>query len=197
MDHRSTEELTDGLAEVRLAPADVGTLELIVRRPAVEEREVVETAELSHDDGLVGDNWKAKGSRHTDDGSAEPARQLTIMNARAIALFAGDRSRWPEAGDQLYVDFDISATNLPPGTRLQIGDAVVEVSVEPHTGCAKFLQRFGRDASRIVNAPEGRELNLRGINARVVEPGTIRQGDAVRRLRTRSASASRAASSTG
>ena len=187
MDHRSTAELIEGLPEVRSAPAEIGTLELIVRRPDVEQREVVDAGELSPEVGLVGDNWKAKGSRHTDDGSAEPARQLTIMNARAIALFAGDRSRWPEAGDQLYVDFDISAANLPPGTRVQIGDAVVEVSVEPHTGCAKFLQRFGRDVSRLVNTTEGRELNLRGINARIIEPGAIRRGDAVRRLPTRSA----------
>jgi MOSC domain-containing protein YiiM len=195
MDHRSAEELAVGLEEIRRAPADDGVLELIVRRPDTEEREVLVAAELSLAEGLVGDNWRARGSRHTDDGSAEPARQLTIMNARAIALFAGDRARWPEAGDQLYVDFDISEANLPPGTQVRIGDAVVEVSVEPHTGCAKFRQRFGPAASKLVNEPAGRELNLRGINARVVEPGTIRAGDAVRRLRPRSSSPSTAAES--
>lgn len=182
MHHRTAEELEAGLDDIRSAPADEGVLELIVRRPETEQREVVEAAQLSRDDGLVGDNWLRRGSRHTDDGSAELNRQLTIMSARAIALFAGDRSRWPEAGDQLYVDIDLSADNLPPGTRLRIGDAVVEVSVEPHTGCAKFLQRFGRDASRLVNTPPGRALNLRGINARVVEEGAIKQGDAVRRV---------------
>jgi MOSC domain-containing protein YiiM len=182
MGHRSTEELEAGLDHVRAAPADAGVLELIVRRPEPEERDVLEAAELSVDEGLVGDNWKARGSRHTEDGSAEPGRQLTIMNARAIALFAGDRARWPEAGDQLYVDLDISPSNLPAGTRLRIGDAVVEVSVEPHTGCAKFNARFGRDVSRMVNTPGGRALNLRGINARVVEPGTIKTGDDVVKL---------------
>jgi MOSC domain-containing protein YiiM len=195
MDHRSAEELEAGLDEIRRAPSDDGVLELIVRRPVAEAREVLQEAQLSLDEGVVGDNWRARGSRHTEDGSAEPGRQLTIMNARAIALFAGDRARWPEAGDQLYVDLDISAASLPAGTRLGIGDAVVEVSVEPHTGCAKFRQRFGPDASRLVNAPAGRELNLRGINARVVEPGTIRTGDAVRRLRPRSSSPSTAAES--
>jgi len=182
MGHRSTEELEAGLDHVRGAPADAGVLELIVRRPAPEQREVLEAAELSLEDGLVGDNWRARGSRHTEDGSAELGRQLTIMNARAIALFAEERSRWPEAGDQLYVDLDISGSNLPAGTRVRIGDAVVEVSVEPHTGCAKFNERFGRDVSRMVNTPAGRALNLRGINARVVEPGTIKAGDAVKKL---------------
>jgi MOSC domain-containing protein YiiM len=195
MEHRTVEELEAGLEEIRRAPADDGVLELIVRRPASEEREVLEVGELSKTEGLVGDNWRARGSRHTDDGSAEVARQLTIMNARATALFAGERARWPEAGDQLYVDFDISEANLPPGTRVQIGSAVVEVSVEPHTGCAKFRQRFGPAASKLVNQPAGRALNLRGINVRIVEPGSIRAGDAVRRLQPRSSSPSTTAES--
>jgi MOSC domain-containing protein YiiM len=182
MEHRSAADLEAGLDEVRRAPADHGVLELIVRRPQSEEREVLDTAELSSEVGLVGDNWKLRGSRHTDDGSAEPGRQLTIMNARAIALFAGDRARWPEAGDQLYVDLDISSANLPPGTQLRVGDAVVEVSAEPHTGCAKFRARFGPAASKLVNTDEGRALNLRGINARVVEGGAIAKGDAVTRI---------------
>jgi MOSC domain-containing protein YiiM len=183
MEHRSAEELEAGLADIRRAPADAGVLELIVRRPEIGEREVLDAAELSRHDGLVGDNWRTKGSRHTDDGAAEPNRQLTIMSARAIDLFAGgDRSRWPEAGDQLYVDIDLSAANLPPGTRLGIGAAVVEVSVEPHTGCAKFRARFGPAASKLVNTEPGRELNLRGINARVIEEGAIKQGDKVHRL---------------
>jgi MOSC domain-containing protein YiiM len=177
VEHRTPAERDAGLELIRSAPADNGTLELIVSRPAVDQRVVLDVGALSLDEGLVGDTWRQQGSRHTPDGSAEVARQLTVMNARAIALLAGDRSRWPEAGDQLYVDLDLSVDNLPPGTRLQLGEAVVEISEAPHTGCAKFSARFGVDALRFVNSPEGRRLNLRGINARVVEPGTIRVGD--------------------
>ena len=184
MRHLTTAELNAGLDLVRLAPADNGVVELIVRRPDHEEREVIDAGHLTLEDGLVGDNWLPRGSRHTPDGSAELARQLTIMNARAIALFAQERDRWPLAGDQLYVDFDISEDNLPAGSRLRLGDAVVEVSVEPHTGCAKFLDRFGQDAARFVHTPEGRRLRLRGLNARIVEPGTVRTGDQVGKVHT-------------
>ena len=184
MHQRTTEELQAGLDAVRAAPADTGTVELIVVRPEVGVRDEPATATLTVDDGLVGDSWRARGSRHTPDGSAEVARQLTIMNARATALVAGDRSRWSLAGDQLYVELDISEDNLPPGTHLRLGpDAVVEVSAEPHTGCAKFMERYGKDAARFVNSPEGRRLRLRGLNARVVAPGIVSVGDGVTVLR--------------
>ena len=180
---RTTDELTAALDHLRSAPSDQGRLELIVRRPGVEQREVVDQAELDVEDGLVGDSWKARGSRHTADGSAEHGRQLTLMSARAVDLFAGgDRGRWPEAGDQLYVDLDLSEANVPAGTRLAIGAAIVEVSALPHTGCAKFNQRYGRDVSRFVNSAEGVDLHLRGINAFVVTGGPIAVGDAVTRL---------------
>jgi MOSC domain-containing protein YiiM len=176
MSRRSTEELTAGLDEVARSPVGTGTLELIVRRPAVAQREVVETAQLDLELGLVGDNW----STRSPDGSADPDRQLTLMNARAVALVAADPDRWPLAGDQLYVDLHLGGSELPPGTRLAIGDtAVIEVTAAPHTGCAKFSARFGIDAARLVNSPAGRALNLRGINARVVRAGTIRRGDKV------------------
>jgi MOSC domain-containing protein YiiM len=178
---RTAEELEAGLAEVRRSPTDGGTLDLIVRRPEVGEREVVEHGELDLHQGLVGDNWGPRGSRHTEDGSAERDRQLTVMNARAAALFAGDPERRSLAGDQLFVDLDLSLENLPAGTRLSIGSAVIEVSPLPHTGCAKFRQRFGPPASKLVASPVGRELNLRGINARVVVPGRIAVGDRVRK----------------
>src|SRR3954454_20434403 len=176
--HRTTGELEAALPRLRESPSDRGTVELIVRRPAVGQRELVAAAELSVEEGMVGDSWLERGSRHTPDGSAEPERQLTIMNARAIALFAGDdRARWAEAGDQLYLDMDLSDENLPPGTQLQLGTAVIEVTAAPHTGCAKFVQRFGIDAARFVNSPEGAALHVRGINARVVTGGTVRAGD--------------------
>lgn len=182
VEHRTTDELLAGLGEVEGSPRDVGTLELVVRRPTPGEREVPDVAELDVQHGLVGDSWRSRGSRHTEDGSAEPDRQLTIANARALALFASDRSRWPLAGDQLYVDLDLSDENLPTGARLGIGEAVVEITAAPHTGCAKFADRFGMDVARFVNSPDGRRLRLRGINARVLTGGTIRRGDAVRTL---------------
>jgi len=172
-------DLDAALDVLRSSPADGGVVELIVRRPAPAIREVIDIGRLTVDEGLVGDSWKARGSRHTPDGSAEPGRQLTVMNSRAIALFAGDKSNWAIAGDQLYIDLDLSDDNLPAGTRLLLGDAVIEVSVEPHTGCAKFKDRFGLDVSRFINSPEGQRLHLRGINCQVITSGTVRTGDRV------------------
>jgi MOSC domain len=183
MTHRSDAELAAGLDGIRRSPATDGTVELIVRRPGEDEREVLVEGQLTPVDGLVGDHWRARGSRSMPDGSADPERQLTLMNARVVDLLAnGDRSAWAQAGDQLYLDLDLSTANLPAGTRLAIGGAVVEVSAPPHTGCAKFGARFGSAALRFVNTPEGRALRLRGLNARVIEAGTVRQGDLVRRL---------------
>jgi hypothetical protein len=182
MEHATADELAAGLDEIRLSPGDEGTIELIVRRPAENEREVLEDAELDLEEGLVGDMWRVRGSSRTGDGSAHPGMQLTLMNARAIAVIARDRDRWQLAGDQLYVDLDLSPDNLPTGTRLALGSAVIEVTDQLHTGCAKFTARFGSAAIRFVNSPDGRALRLRGMYARVVEPGTIRPGDTIRKL---------------
>ena len=182
---RQTDELTrleESLDHIREAPADGGTVELIARRPAVDEREVLTEAWLDVRNGLEGDTWRARGSSRTPDGHSDPDAQLTVMNARAAAAIAGERERWPLAGDQLYVDFDISIANLPPGSRVQIGSAVIEFSEPPHTGCAKFSGRFGVDALKFVNSPTGRELRLRGANCRVVVAGTVRPGDLIRKL---------------
>jgi hypothetical protein len=180
--HVDTDELEAGLAVILESPSQEGTVELVVRRPAEGEREVLEEGQLDVDEGLVGDDWQRRGSSRTPDGSAHPGMQLTLMNARAIALIAGDRERWPLAGDQLFVDLDLRPENLPPGTRLGVGAAVLEVTDVPHTGCAKFTERFGSAAIRFVNSQAGRALRLRGIYVRVVEPGLVRPGDAIRKL---------------
>ena len=157
-------------------------LALIVRRPAIDAREVLQEGQLDLVEGLVGDTWSQRGSSRSVDGRAHPEMQLNVMNVRAAALVAQRPERWALAGDQLYVDLDLSGENLPAGTRLAIGTSVIAVSAEPHTGCSKFVDRFGLDAMKFVNSPLGRQLNLRGINARVVQAGTIRVGDIVRRL---------------
>jgi hypothetical protein len=180
--HLTADELEAGLAHVRAAPADEGTVALIVRRPGVDQREVLAAGVLDPREGLMGDSWKARGSRHTPDGSAEPDRQLNVMSARAVALLARRPDRRALAGDQLYLDIDLSEANLPAGSRLALGSAVIELTAPPHRGCAKFAARFGRDALRFVNSPVGRELRLRGANARIVVPGTVRTGDEVRKL---------------
>jgi MOSC domain-containing protein YiiM len=159
--------------------ATEGVVELIVRRPAVGEREVLEEAELDLEQGLVGDRWWA--GAHRDGEPLDTSAQLTIMSTRALEQIEPDRSRWPQAGDQLYVDLDLAEEGLPAGTRLEIGSAVIEVSDVPHTGCGKFTARFGSDATRFVNSKDGRAQRLRGMNARVVEPGRVRVGDPIRR----------------
>jgi hypothetical protein len=181
--HLDVEALEAGLADIQGSPTDHGTLDLVVRRPAVDEREILDVAELSLDEGVVGDTWNQRSSRRTDDGSPHPEMQLNIINARLSRLISGglddDRAL---AGDQLHVDLDVSEANLPPGTRLAIGGAVIEVTNQPHTGCAKFAARFGATALRFVNVGIGKELRLRGINAKVVTPGTIRRGDSITKL---------------
>jgi len=180
--HKQMSELDAGLDAIRQSPRDTGVVKLIVRRPAVSEREVLEVGELSLTEGLVGDNWRQRQSSRTSDGSPHHEMQVNVMNSRAIALIAQDTARWPLAGDQLFVDLDLSVDNLPPRTRLGLGSAVIAVTAEPHTGCGKFVERFGLDAMKFVNSPTGRQLNLRGINAKVVKAGTVRVGDVVRRV---------------
>ncbi len=182
MEHLSTAALEAGLGDVRESPSDGGTVELIVRRPAVDEREVLAAAMLDVEAGLAGDTWPVRGSKRTADGSPHPDMQVTVMNSRAALLVARAPDRRMLAGDQFYVDLDLSPANLPPGTRLALGSAVIEVTDQPHLGCAKFAARFGADALRFVNSRVGRELRLRGLNARVVVAGMVRPGDAIRKL---------------
>lgn len=189
MQHPSREHLEASLSRIRQAPSDRGVVALVVCRPATAMRELLAEAMLDQTRGLVGDNWLERSSRNTPDGSADRARQVTVMNARVAELVAGGTDRMPLAGDQLYVDLDISIDNLPAGSLLAVGEAVLEVSEAPHLGCAKFLERFGADAMRFVNSRVGRHLRLRGMNTRVVQPGIVRPGDLVRRTQTLAACA--------
>lgn len=189
-EHLTLAELEAGLAGAAAgSPKDGGRLELIVRRPARGRREAVEAGELSPERGLGGDSWLERGSSRSPDRAADPDCQVTLMNSRVIALLAGDRARWQLAGDQLFVDLDLSEANLPAGSRLAVGGAVLEITAKPHTGCAKFNEWFGPDAVRFVNSPARKGLRLRGANARVVQAGAIRAGDTVRKVGQRGAAA--------
>ena len=182
MKHLTMPELEAALDHLRQAPKDDGVLHLIVCRPEVEERQEMDQAELDPVKGLIGDNWSVRGSKRTPDGSAHPEMQINIMNSRVIALLAQERERWSLAGDQLYVDLDLSKENLPAGSRIQVGPAVLEVSPLPHTGCQKFVARFGVEAMKFVNSEVGKELCLRGINAKVVQGGTVKLGHKVKKI---------------
>lgn len=179
---RALETLSANLFHIQQSPKVEGTLALIVRRPQVDAREVLAEGALNLLEGLAGDTWNTRRSSRTPDGLPHPDMQLNLMNARVIEAIAGSMKRWPLAGDQLYVDLDLSQANVPPGTRLSIGDAVIEITPQPHTGCGKFAARFGVDALKFVNSPEGRILGLRGVNAKVIRPGRVRTGDGIRRL---------------
>jgi MOSC domain-containing protein YiiM len=178
----TAEDLETGLDKIRQSPKAAGVVTQIVRRPSSGERDVLAEAELDCVLGLVGDNWRTRGSCHTQDGSAHPDMQLTVMNARAIALVAQSEDRWKLAGDQLYIDLDLSVDNLPGGTKLAVGGAVIEVTTRPHTGCKHFAARFGTAATKFVNSTLGKQLRLRGLNAKVVRSGIVRVGDAATRL---------------
>lgn len=180
--HLSLSELEAGLDHIIRSPKEAGVLKMIVRRPSEDEREVVQSAELDLANGLIGDNWRIRGSRHTSDGASNPEAQITIMNSRTIELLAQSEGHWPMAGDQFYIDMDLSAENLPPGTRLSLGSAVIEVSSVPHSGCRKFAARYGTDATKFVNSPQGKRLHLRGINAKVIQAGRVRIGDVARKV---------------
>lgn len=180
--HRSTAELEAALSHIREAPGSTGTIELIVRRPAEDAREVLDVAEINDAEGIAGDTWNQRSSPTSADGGPHPDAQITIMSSRAAAAVIGPVERWPLAGDQIYADLDISHETLPAGAHLRLGDAIVEITAKPHRGCAKFAARFGRDALRFVNTGEGRDLRMRGVNCRVIQPGTVRPGDPITRL---------------
>lgn len=180
--HLTIEQLDAGLGDIRRSPVDGGTLHMIVRRPDVDRREVVDEGSLDVEVGLVGDTWNVRESRSTPDGSPNPEAQVTIINSRALDLMAQSEDRWPLSGDQLVIDIDMSKENLPPGTRLSIGSAVIEISEKPHTGCVKFADRFGKAALRFVSTPLAMDMRLRGVNTRVVQSGTIRPGDTVTKI---------------
>ena len=178
----SAADLEAGLDEIRDSPKDESVLDLIVSRPEEDAREVMELADLHIEVGLVGDTWRDRPSVRSGDGKAHPDMQITMMNSRVAALVAQSKDRWQLAGDQLFVDLDLSSANLPPGTRLAIGSAVVEATDQPHTGCMKFSGRFGVDALKFLNSPAGQELRMRGICAKVVQSGEIRPGDSVKKI---------------
>ena len=175
----SKDELLNGVAHIQASPADNGIIEAIYCRPATDQRQALTQAQLNCEVGLVGDNWLARG--HWDKPGADALLdvQITLMNARAIQLIAKTKERWQLAGDQFFVDLDLSPQNLPIGTQLALGDAVIEITAEPHLGCNKFKQRFGQAAVMFVNTDIGKSLNARGVNAKVITPGTVAVGTTI------------------
>lgn len=182
VNYLSMAELEAGLAHIQASSADVGTVQMIVARPADNERVTLDEGLFTVENGLEGDNWRARGSKRTDDGRAHPEMQITLMNSRFLDLVAGEQSRWPLAGDQLVVDMDLGVENLPPGQRLQVGTAVFEVTAVPHTGCKKFATRFGTEAVKFANSDIGKPLRLRGMYVKVIQPGTVQVGDTIRKI---------------
>jgi hypothetical protein len=180
--HLTPAELEAGLDYIRQSPKDNGTLDMIVCRPQIDSRKVLDCADLDIDQGMIGDSWTRRGSSKTADGGPHPEMQITMMNSRVVALVAQEKERWPLAGDQLFVDMDLSKANLPAGSRLAIGSAILEVTEPPHLGCQKFVARFGAEAMKFVNSPVGRELCMRGVHARVVQKGTVYTGDIARKI---------------
>lgn len=180
--HLTSAEIEAGLPHIKQSPPNEGTVEMIVARPADDERVVLEVGQFSVENGLEGDNWRTRGSKHTADGSAHPEMQIAVTNARMLQLLAGEKKRWPLAGDQLVVDLDLSDENLQAGQQLQAGTAVLEVTSKPHNGCKKFADRYGVDAIKFVNSATGRQLRMRGLYVRVVQPGQIQVGDTITKI---------------
>jgi hypothetical protein len=180
--YKALVELEACLPDILASPKSAGRVAMIVCRPRADDRKMLDRCELTISDGLLGDNWKQRGQWRAPDKPANIDTQLTLMNLRAIKAIAGDQTQWPLAGDQFFVDMDLSRENLPPGTRLTIGTAEIEVTAEPHLGCRKFSDRFGRDAVMFVNSDQGKRINLRGINAKIVRPGSVFLGDKISRV---------------
>ena len=180
--HLTTKELEKGLEHIRQSPTDSTVLDMIVCRPAVGERKVLQEGYLDKEKGLIGDNWSTRGSSKTVDGSSHPEMQLNIMNSRCINLIAQHKERWQLAGDQLFIDINLTDYNLPTGSQLSLGEAIIEITAIPHNGCKKFTERYGLDAVKFVNSPIGKELHLRGVNAKVIKAGTIKVGDIVKKI---------------
>lgn len=180
--HRTMEQMEACIESIREAPADGGKVRMIVRRPGIGRREVLDTAELTVEAGVVGDTWAIRPNRRTEDGGPHPEMQLNVIGARPLEAVAGAKGRWAFAGDQLVLDMDLTEANLPAGTVLEMGSARIEITAEPHSGCAKFSRRYGAEARRFVNSDVGQELRLRGLNAKVVQAGTIKVGDVVTKV---------------
>jgi len=178
----SEAQLNLGLDHIQNSPNDDGVLEMIVIRPGENERVVLDKSLVSSKLGVHGDNWAIKCWKTLPDGSPHPEVQIAITNSRSIGLLAQDKARWSLAGDNLYVDFNLSDENLRAGQRLAIGTAILEITTHAHNGCKKFNARFGADAVKFVNSPIGKKLHLRGIYAKVVQDGVIQVGDRIRKV---------------
>ncbi len=154
--------------ELPPAPATRGRVVQIVRRGEGGRREYLEHTRVTPHTGVPGDAWARRSA-------PDPDEQITAMQAGVARLLANGQPLGL-FGDNLFLDLDLSANNLPPGSVLRIGTAGFVITAKPHTGCRKFLTRFGRDALRFVSEAAHRSHNLRGVHLRVLEPGEVRLG---------------------
>ncbi len=175
--HLDKQELAAGLPEILKSPKDRGPIESITVRPASEQRRTVNSVAISLAGGVEGDHWAQGCWKSTDAGKPHPDVQICMMNSRCIDLIAGDKDNWAPAGDNLFIDMDLTPENLPPGTRIAMGTAILEITDTAHKGCAKFIERYGRDACVFVNVGDGDRYKLRGIYGRVVQDGVLSVGD--------------------
>lgn len=180
--HRTREELASALPYVAASPKDGGSVALIVVRPDHGRRETPDRVRISAQDGVEGDHWSKGCWLETDDGAPHPDVQINLMCTRAAEVIAGDPALWPAAGNNFFVDIDLSPDNLPAGTRLALGTAEIEITDQPNKGCQVFIDHYGRDACIFVNTGPGWSLRMRGLYARVVQNGDVRLDDRIRKV---------------
>ncbi len=180
--HPTLEQLELSLETIAASPSKQGTVELIISRPETGKRVVHTIGNFSKTGGLEGDNWANDCWKTLPDGKSDPIVQIAITNTRLLAAICPDKSRWPLAGDQIYTELNLSKTNLPVGTRLSAGTVILEITQEPHLGCSQYAEHFGKDSLKFTLTPRGRELNLRGIYAKVIKSGSINTGDRISKI---------------
>lgn len=178
----TTAELAAALPYVCAAPKTATTIDSLCFRPARNQREFPAELQLSRAEGIRGERWLTEPWLRLPDGSPDPNIQVSILPLRVLNLVWTDRENTPHPGDTIIADLDTSLTNLPPGSLLQAGTAILRVSDEFNEGCVKWKVRYGQAAKDWITAPGHPQLRLRGVLCAVEQDGFIRAGDALTKL---------------